>query len=308
MRFIISFTALLLVAMPVQAGQKYSTWSNPEGTAESTGDVTTRQLLDKLNALIDEAEQARAADPVFLEDLRNLVRSFDAPRLVPVFQDDFTDGDFTANPVWMVSAGRYWIEKGWGLRSAVSTEAKNTPEPESTTSGDRDIALAILGAVLKQATKNKNSDTANQEAAKEPEFAAIHSAATITNAFSISLNLSSWQPKGDLEVGVYQGADRTAGYWLSYTPGGAFSLIRRSARGTTVIRQPTTQIALEDEKTHNIVWSRDTRGRMKITIDGKNIVDVSDRGFNAPFQGVAITNKGGDYIMRKIAVSAYRKN
>ena len=130
MRFILIFSAFVFLSLPVAAEQKYSTWSNPDG-----GGGTTKELVDKLNALIDEAEKSRAADPVFLRDLRALTSGFAvpqnvAPQNVSVLSDDFSDGDFNSNPVWNVSEGRFWIEKDWGLRSAITPGATAAPEQE----------------------------------------------------------------------------------------------------------------------------------------------------------------------------------
>ncbi len=300
MRLILMFLALALVALPVSAEQKYSTWSNPDAP-QGTIDKRTDELVDKLNALIDDAEKARAADPVFLRDLRELARSYSGPRYTSVLVDDFADGDFAANPVWTVSEGRYWIEKDWGLRSAV-TQTASAPQQEEKKADGKDLAIAILGAVLKQATKDNGSNT--QSAPTEPQLAAIHSKAVITNAFSIEFEFSSWQPEGRFDVGPYQGTNTNSGYRLTYAPGGTLSLIRTSSRGTSVIQQAANAIPLEDQKSHTVLWTRDASGQMSVSIDGKAVLTAADRGFSDPFDGVTIVNMGGDYIIKRIAVSS----
>lgn len=299
MRFISFFIALLLVALPVSAQQKYSTWSNPDSSGSGNSEQT-RQLVDKLNALIDEAEKSRAADPVFLKDLRDLARSYDNPWRTSVLNDDFTDGDFTANPVWTVSEGRYWVEKDWGLRSAVTVQPESAPQQQTGKSDGKDVALALLGAVLKQATKNKGGSTTSAPA--EPQLAAIHSAAALSNAFSIEFEISSWQSQGRIDIGPYQGTNINSGYRLSYTPGGALALLRSSARGTSIVQQSANAVTLEDQKPHVISWTRDQGGKMTVAVDGKTVLSASDRGFNDPFQGIAIANRGGDYIFKRITV------
>ena len=303
MRFIYILACLLVITLPASAQTKYSTWSNPDAT-DGTSDETTRELIDKLNTLIDEAEKARAADPVFLKDLRDLTRSYDNPWQTSVLSDDFADGDFTVNPVWTVSEGRYWIEKDWGLRSAVTIQPESAPAQQQKKSGGKDVALAILGAVLKQATKGSGGQT--ESAPAEPQLAAIHSAAAISNAFSIEFELSSWQPQGQLEIGPYQGTNTNSGYRLSYTPGGALSLLRTSSRGTTVVQRAQNAIPLEDQKSHVIAWTRDKSGQMNVSVDGKIVISAADRGFSDPFQGITIANRGGDYIIKRITVSGAR--
>jgi len=311
MRFILAFIVLMLASLPLSAQQKYSAWSNPDS---SSG--TTQELVDKLNALINEAEKSRAADPVFLRDLRALTQGYAAAKPVSaldpvsvlnpvsVLSDDFSDGDFTANPVWSVSEGRFWIEKNWGLRSAITAASAAAPEQQTKKAGGKDLALAIFGAVLQQATKNKSEPT--QKAAATQQIAAIHSSVAIANAFSIEFEISSWQPQGQIDIGPFQGTNTNSGYRLSYAPGGALALLRITAQGTSVIKQSTKSVPLEDQKSHTIVWSRDPRGLMSVAIDGNAIFSTTDRSFSDPFDGIAITNRGGDYIIKRIAVSGLK--
>ena len=42
---------------------------------------------------------------------------------------------------------------------------------------------------------------------------------------------------------------------------------------------------------------------MSVTIDAKPILNFTDRKFSDPFQGVTISNSGGDYIIKRIAIS-----
>jgi len=296
MRLILVLVVALLIALPVSAQQTYSSWSNPEAN-----DKTLRELVDDLNALVEKAEKARAADPVFLRDLRDLVRNYNAPMQSTVLIDDFADGDFKINPVWTVSTGRYWIEKDWGLRSAVTAQAQTTSQQQTTKTDGKDVALAIFGAILKNAAKNSGATTTSTPA--PPQAATIHSAVDISNAFSMEFELSSWQPKGRLDIGPYQGTNKNSGYRLSYTPGGAMALHRITSKGSSIIQQSTSNIPLEDKKAHTVIWTRDKNARMSVTVDGKAVLNFTDRGFSDPFQGVTISNSGGDYIIKRIAIS-----
>lgn len=51
---------------------RYSTWSDPSASGPGATPGVPQAFIDKLNTLIDEAETAKAADPLFLQDLRNL--------------------------------------------------------------------------------------------------------------------------------------------------------------------------------------------------------------------------------------------
>ncbi len=299
MRLFILLPLLVLASLPVQAQTKYSAWSNPD---QSTN---THDLVERLNKLIDEAEKARAADPAFLRDLRDLTRGYTTPatrtRNVIALSDDFKDGDYTSGPTWTVSRGSYWVEQGWGLRSAVNVQGQQ--QQQTKKSSKRDAAIAILGAVLGQSAGGSTTTTTNAS-----DIATIHTPATISNAFTIDLEFSSWvqqgQPVGGrFEIGPYQGADRSSGYQLNYTPGKGLSLMIVSPRGQRMIDQSTGPMNLEDKKSHALRWTRDRDGRMIISVDGKNILNTVDRGFGDPFQGLAMANHGGDYIIKRVTVN-----
>ncbi|MCZ6764691.1 MAG: hypothetical protein O7C63_07140 [Alphaproteobacteria bacterium] len=65
----------------------------------------TQQLVDQIKALIDQAEQAGAADPVFLGDLRDAADRYYWPWREIVLFDDFGDGDFAVDPQWLNPGG-----------------------------------------------------------------------------------------------------------------------------------------------------------------------------------------------------------
>jgi len=299
-KFVLPLIACALLATaPAQSQSKYSTWSDPAKPSPAADGGGVEQLLDRLNALIDAAEKARAADPVFLKDLRALSGDFASPAQQTLFMDDFSDGEFAANPAWTVTEGSYWVEQGWGLRSAVTPE--DVPA-ETQPPNKKDLGLAILGAVLKQATKG-SSATVTQSAAP-PARAAIHAAAPIANAFTMAFEIYSTGPQGRIDIGPYQGAGQAGGYRLAYTPGGRLELLRMGAKSSAVVQTSAAPLTLEDQKTHALIWTRDGQGRMRVTLDGVEILAAADRGYRDPFNGIAIVNHGGDYIIRRISVSA----
>ena len=65
----------------------------------------TQQLVDEIKLLIEEAERAGAADPIFLQDLRSTSDRFFWPWRNVVLFDDFADGDFEFNPQWLNPGG-----------------------------------------------------------------------------------------------------------------------------------------------------------------------------------------------------------
>ena len=305
--------SILIPAFAADAGQHYRSWTDPNAPA-ATGAQRQQDFVDTLKGMIDEAEKARAADPQFLRDLRGLAREYDRPRRRVVLSDRFEDGDFTHNPAWTVTQGRYWVERGWGLRSSVKAEAAAQSAPEPERRKGRDVAAAIFGQILQQALdpegKLGSGQTGGQTAgaAGGAPATAIQTALAVTNAFAVEIDFSSWSAEGRLEIGPYQGApkgaERAQGYVLAYTPGGGLELLRVSPRGSNIIDSRTGLTALEDKKTHRLLWTRNADGLMAVSIDGREVLKASDQASRGPFEGFRIVNRGGDYILKRIAVFA----
>ena len=291
-----------LAAASASAGQHYEAWSGSGAAAGAAGAAESQRLqemVDELGALIDAADKARAADPRFLRDLRAVVRRYDRPWRRLLLSDDFQDGDFTANPTWQVSAGRYNVEPGWGLRSFVAPRAAD-PAPRQEQGAERDPALALLEGIIRQATGRGGGGALEQP--RRDDLGAIHTALAITNGFSIDIELSSWKSPGRLAFGPYQGSARRSGYRLVYVPGQALTLSWVTRRGSSVVEATAEPLALEDKRTHRIRWNRHADGAMTVAVDGKQVLATFDRGFRDPFDGFLMINRGGDYIVRRITI------
>jgi len=293
---------LITAAAPASAQQsRYSQWSDPNAPS---ADDRLQGFIDRLNKLIDEGEKARAADPNFLRDLRDLAGGYDRPWRHQVLSDAFIDGDYTADPAWSVTSGKYWVERGWGLRSAVKPGATSNTA-ESRPASNQEKAAQLFGAILNQALGggqgSQGSTTQNAPAA-----AIIHAPAAISNAFAMELDFSSWSAEGEFQVAVYQGqfkGSASPGYRLTYRPGGTLQIDRVSSRGTSVVERATKAHPLEDKKIHRIQWQRYGDGRMSVSINGTEVLTTADRGFRDAFSGLALINTGGDYIIKTVAVS-----
>ena len=313
MRILLLAILLVGAAIPANAEKRYSTWQSPSAASDqslSSGENTRLQeLIDKINTLVDEAEKARAADPLFMRDIRELTRIYDWPWRHKLFSEQFADDEYKTNPTWTVSAGRFWVERGWGLRTVVENDERYRRESEysedatdNATGGD-DVAAKIFGEFLNQALGG-DSRRSQRRRHREPAHAVISSAVPIHQAFAISFEFSSWQEKkGRLMFGPYLRDLPNAGYRLSYSPGGTYQLLRITRRGASVIQSVEGEAKLEDRRKHQIQWTRDHDGQTKISIDGKPIIDAKDRGFRREFAGFQLFNQGGDYIINKVMIS-----
>lgn len=299
-RFFLVFTISLMLPLVTSAQTpKYSTWSDPSkpsAQTDSTAEVKT--FVDKLNKLINDAEKAKAADPVFLKDLRALANSYSTPTLRMIFSETFEDGNYTQGPAWNVISGAYFIENGWGLRNRI-LEAGQTAQTENKVNSGEDFAVALLGSILQQATGAQQQKAAPVAQTKEN---LITSSVRISNAFSMALDFSSWVANGHFEAGVFQGSNATTGYRVLYRSGQPLQLIKIGSKGQTVIAQSNTMLSIEDKKFHALQWSRTTNGQMVVAIDGKEMIRIADRSFSDAFDGIRISDQGGDFIVKRVVV------
>jgi hypothetical protein len=276
------------------ATPRYSEWqggaSNPQLQA----------FVAKLKAMVDDAGKAKAADPVFLQDLRDLIASASAstpaaraPATQPtarLFYDDFRDGNYTASPVWKVTAGSWSVDifgNNTGLQSTI------IPAGQSST---QKIKLNdVLGALLQPQSNQGNGNAT---------YSSIYTAQKISNVFKIHVDLISKEKFGRLDFGPYQGSGGNTAYRVTYFPGAnpGLALQRITTQGTTTIASYNQTLSLEGDKPHAIELLRDGAGAMTVSVDGKALISAKDTAITQPFDGFLMINSGGRYIIRSVAI------
>src|SRR5262249_26519336 len=150
--------------------------------------------------------------------------------------DNFSDGNYTNNPVWKVSAGAWKVDsKGsvQGLSSTLGVSASNKIT-------GNDVLQALLGV--------------QQQQAPQSTYASIYTSVPIANTFKMTMKIVSQSKNGPLNVGPYQGASATGGYRLVYHPGKDTGLVLQRIVGNQVtqIGAYNDPINLEDDKTHEL--------------------------------------------------------
>ena len=267
-------------------------------------DTRLAQLLAEMQQLTREGERTRAANSRFLGQLRDLTsrysRTWAWPRLL--LDEPFSDADYVRNPAWQISSGDFYLTRGAGLQSRVSAPAATTKKRKNK---GRDLAINLLGSILNSQQGTNGNRTF---ASPAPEQAAIHIPQRISNSFALRLVLNARSATQGAYFSFYQGRSRQAGYRLDYTPGhpGQLQLLRTSSRGNRLIASDNRSANLADGADHNLLWSRDGNGVMRVSIDGDERLRGTDSGYRGAFDGFGFGNLGGDYTLRELRLYGSR--
>ena len=291
-------TLVALAWVPVDAAEQ-----SPETEARRhAGGGTVHELVRHLEVLIGEAETANAADPRFLEDLRERIDDYEAASssyLPNTVRDDFSDGDFTDDPRWIVAGGAFSVDPELGLRSVVRMPQAAAKKRIETIEDLAERAKGTLDDIL---GAREDVDVA----AAAPEPAHIFTRAAVGNAFKLEVELSSRIAlKGArLEIDVFQGITHASGYRLVYLPGSGqpVQLARFGRAGIKTLSKHVDELVLEDGYGHRLALERAADATMTVTVDGDEVIRIESEVLSGPFDGVAIVNSGGDYAIRRIAL------
>jgi hypothetical protein len=269
------------------------------------GETRTLELVDQLKDVIQKAEKGRT-DPALMQQLRDLVRRYDWPWRAALLFDDFHDGDYTANPSWVVDKGDFRVSQ-FGL-GTVFTQPASPTRGSSEPRGEKST-LEVLGGII-GGMKRREETAAPQPSL--PSAAEISTELRISNPFAVKLQMSSRGKSADgsrLEFGPYKGRERNQGYRLVYTPGSkpAFSLNRIAPGRSSTIEVYNQLVNLEDGRSHNVEWRRGTDGEMVVLLDDKEIIRTVDRASEESFDGFTVINGGGDYAFSQIAIFGTRR-
>ncbi|MEE8171952.1 MAG: hypothetical protein V3T62_03390 [Alphaproteobacteria bacterium] len=365
---------LVLAALCFAASSLFL-WTDQPQAASDQGDA----LVEEITELIEAAERARAADPKFLEELRQALEEYQGPKLVQLLHDDFRDGNFSRNPRWSEAEGEFTIDRNRGLHSVArkpepsqadmlaaklkefeakkadkgrftlvqsatlannpfvpvgeeierveaAIEAQDGPsamqsrlvelEEIRDNSGRFTLVQSIIlsgkptipvGEEIehtREAIAKEQAAKAAERAAQESARAELFTRVVISNSFTIQFDMVSRKGDGRFELDVFQGYQRNAGYRLVYNAGAfpSFEILRFGRSGARRLAAHNRALKLEDGFRHRIVLVRDESGGMSLSVDGGTLVEVSDRSFRDPFNGITLANEGGDFAVREITV------
>ena len=288
---------VLFVALPLPIGL---------ARAQSPEDARALELVDRLKEVIQRAERNRV-DGATVNQLKDLVRRYDWPWRTKLLNEDFSDGDFTANPPWNVSRGEFRVIRGAGLRTFVGADSMARPTPSERERGGGGSAIeGILGGILRGVLEPGPASQGSQFRGALAT-AEISTPVALGNAFAVRVRLLARERNPEnsrVEFGLYRGSERDWGYRLAYSPGSrpALEIVRSSPGRTAVVERYDGATGLEDGRAHQVELRRDRDGAMQVLVDGKELVRTVDKGLNDFFDGFTIVNGGGDYDFERIEI------
>ena len=297
---------VLLLATPSVRAEDipYAPWQAQVQTG------TMPELVKNLRTLIDKAERDKAANPLFLKDLRNLADQYGGPVAgwpVRLLYDDFQDGQYTSNPAWTVTSGQWQVSNVGSAPALFSQVRLPNASGQSSNNKAADLLLSALGAALNQ-QNDQNQSNQNQQG-QNPR-ATILTPVAITDQFSIKLvMISGGERIGQFNFGPYAGKRAENSYQITYDPAATrgLALSRIVDRNVQTLASSSGSVDLEDGKSHVIEWNRGPGGKMTVTLDGKPALQATDVGAHKPFTGFVMVNSGGSYGIRSIAINGVKQ-
>lgn len=135
--------------------------------------------------------------------------------------------------------------------------------------------------------------------------------ASVGNAFVLTLRMTL-QPlagvEGEVAIGPYQGQAQGAGYRLVVLTGAGdsgpvYELQRQDAGGgRDTLASYDGPMRIEDGKEREIRWTRDSEGRMAVSIEGTEVLAARDTRLAGGFDGVVMVNTGGDVAVGALEI------
>jgi len=255
-------------------------------------------LITDLDQKIKEWDQKRGAHPKFLEELKSLVKQYRSRLRVVYLSEDFSDGNYLYNPAWVVDSGRFQVTGSRRLLSEVFVEK---PAPVSPSKEKTSSLGVIFKEILKKPEEEKTADTPSA-----PQEARIHTLVQIGPEFEIDLNLVSRSSWGSMEVVLLGGSPPIPLYRMIYRPSPSaerpIEVVRERDGKSFLIDTASQYPSLDDGATHRLQWMRDSQGKMRVMVDGKDVLATYEIYYRDNFTGLALVNKGGTYEWGPILV------
>ncbi len=269
------------------------------GHTADTDRQVLNSLLTELEQRIEKADERMVAHPKFLDELKALIKQYRAKLRVVFFSDDFSDGDYRYNPVWVVDSGSFQVNTSRRLSSEV------VQEQPAATQASREKSSPFSG-IIRDFLSSPKEESKKEAPASVVKESRIHTLAQIGPAFEVDLTLVSKSSSGSMEIVLMGGNPPIPQYRMVYHPAPSaerpIEIIRERDGRSYQIESANQYPSLDDGLPHRIQWSRDSQDRLRVAVDGKEVLSTYEGFYRNPFTGLALVNKGGTYEWGPILV------
>ena len=251
-----------------------------------------KELLTELEQKIEDADKRMVAHPKFLDELRALIERFRGKLREVFLKEDFSDGNYSRNPTWIVDSGRFQMTPSQRLYSRVPVDRPAT----ATSSKEKSDVVGVLIQEVMRTALEKEGKT---EPTPVPREASIRTLTRIGPAFEVDLSFVSDSPWGSMEVVLLGGEPTVARYRMIYQAAPSadrpIQIVRERGSRRYTIESATQYPALDDGMPHRLQWIRDYQGRMRVLVDGEEVLSTVEVFYQTDFSGLSLVNRGGTY-------------
>jgi len=285
-----------MAASPAMSQSNYNRWSDPDADTKpvaakksTNSKAELKALKDEIGALVDKAEKAKAADPKFLKDLRAALGTNKPYWNNRLIEEQFVDGEYSNNPRWTALFGRFGYDKKTGLSMTPSSMAGGGGNASS-------VLSAILGGGGGGAAGNGNpSDNAGLTLDR-----------SLPNAFALDVILYAGTvanaQDANIRIGLTQGTNRRAGYWITVIPGAApsVSLHVISRSGVKRLAVASLDSAVRDGDQVRVQAQRRPDGRIRVSVNKKPLIDVNDGTYKGAYNSLVVAAGDMSASLRRV--------
>jgi len=269
------------------------------GTSQDPNREALKSLLHDLQKSIDDADRRMVAHPRFIEELQALVDRYKAGLREVFLDEDFADGNYTKDPEWVVKAGRFKITPSHTLWSRVRADRPYQAAP----SREDEEPLSII---LKEIARSRHKKKHDRRTSRVEEEASIRTLVRIGPAFEVDFSFASESEWGSMEVVLLGGSPAVPRYRLIYqaAPSRArpIEIVRDRGSRRYIIESAIQYPALDDGTPHRVQWIRDAEGKMRVIVDGAEVLSTVELFYRGDFAGLMLVNRGGTYELESIKV------
>lgn len=267
-------------------------------------------LLEALDGVLQRGEKAKRADPTFIQEIRDLLSGYRPVARSRLLWEDFSDGDWTRNPIWVVSQGNFRVDGNGALLSSVSGMDDTLPMQQggiTVEQGRKESDMAQLFGLMKTLSSEGHKEGGKKSRRKSDTLAVIHTAMPISNGFDLWFTLRAGVARGTAGVGLYTDQVEQSGYrlMLHVDPASnqSLSLVRFDQGRSQMIRW-AGGLYLGDGLIHRIRWQRLDGGQMSVWVDGMEMLRARNSSLWEGFSGLVLINNQGEFAFDDIQLQA----